>query len=158
MDQSPVVRPGLECVQVKPKDTPTTPLYHHLFEQGLVDLYDCDATTGGFCAIPGSMHKFLELNTQPHTRDFVRIPLNHSILETQGELICHKAGDMVLWDSRTAHCNHPAIERPVTSTNDLLRLAVYVCMLPYSSATPETIRNRKDAFTFMVSHCMCTPD
>lgn len=133
VDQSPLVHPGLDCVQ------------------GLVNLYDADETTGGFCVIPGSVNHFSELQTVPHTRDFVAIPRNHSILNTQGQLICHRAGDLVLWDSRTAHCNHPAVETPRSDPNEPLRLTVYVCMTPFSKASAETINRRKLAYKYMMT-------
>lgn len=132
VDQSPLAHPDLDCIQ------------------GLIDLYDADETTGGFCVIPGSMHKFSELSNVRHSRDFVAIPVKHDILKVQGQLLCHRAGDLVLWDSRTAHCNHPALERPATDPNDLLRLTVYVCMTPYAKASARTIQRRKLAYKYMV--------
>ncbi len=105
--------------------------------QGLVSLYDQDATTGGLVVVPKSQRAHDELmelaknnNGGPHcaaqrakgaeyTRtpqlctDFMPIPPGHAVLESeQPILVCCKAGDLVLWDSRTVHCNTPALVAP----------------------------------------------
>ena len=50
-----------------------------------------------------------------------------------------KAGDLVLWDSRTIHCNSPALKPPTTALgyrdDELLRAVVYTCMTPQHMAT-----------------------
>jgi len=45
-----------------------------------------------------------------------------------------EAGDLVLWDSRTIHCSHPATRNDPNSAKRLKRLTAYVCMTPASSA------------------------
>lgn len=65
-----------------------------------------------------------------------------------------KAGDMVLWDSRTIHAGQEAIfgrEKP----NE--RYVVYVCMQPRSFASPKMIDKKLNAFENMrmTSHWPC---
>lgn len=49
-------------------------------------------------------------------------------------------GDFAMWDSRTAHCNHPASPQQKLPKPDLRRLVSYICMTPVSSAK----KNRKE--------------
>lgn len=44
-------------------------------------------------------------------------------------MIESRAGSMILWDSRTVHCNSPPIQKNKI-THRLIRLAAYVTMLP----------------------------
>lgn len=82
--------------------------------QGLVTYYDATAESGGLCVIPGS-HKHHEevCKRAPSARmkmDFVSIPKDDAVLRSeQAVLICAKAGELILWDSRTVHCNTPAL-------------------------------------------------
>lgn len=54
----------------------------------------------------------------------------HPVEECEKAFIACKAGDLILWDSRTMHANTCAFMPPETSSNELLRLAAYVCMTP----------------------------
>ena len=40
--------------------------------------------------------------------NFVQIRKGDPILKNTGKLVCCKAGDMIVWDSRNVHCNTPA--------------------------------------------------
>ena len=99
VDQNPVSKPGRECVQ------------------GLFSVFDQDETTGGLVVIPGSHHAFNSLASLVKTKsthDFVTIPNGHFMLDravgaTRPKLVKCRAGDFVLWDSRTVHCNSPAL-------------------------------------------------
>ena len=141
--------------------------------QGLVTLYDTDQTTGGLCVIPGS-HRLHDDFCQrvPGAEmmgDFVQIPLRDKVLqENDGRLVGAKAGDLILWDSRTIHCNTPALptsarvnstmpraepehrsedsNREESAPEDIIRLVVYVCMLPHSLASPAILEQRKFQF------------
>merc|ERR1712224_181945 len=67
------------------------------------------------------------------------------------KLVCARAGDLVLWDSRTIHCNTPGQEEeasPQKCSNEpeLLRLASYVCMTPASWAADDVLAQRKEAY------------
>jgi hypothetical protein len=62
--------------------------------------------------------------------------------EVRPRLVKCKAGDLVVWDSRTFHCNTPALvykERNITSNEqvELLRIVAYICMSPLSMFTPD---------------------
>lgn len=146
--------------------------------QGLLTLYDVDEMTGGFVVIPDSHldHEGLcqRAKCKPTTGNFVQVPENDPILRFGlGPLLLKcSAGDLVLWDSRTIHCNCPALARPPTETTrtkestlskllsrmslfsnptpsrdwDIIRLVGYICMTPRSFATPEILEKRKGAF------------
>ena len=43
---------------------------------------------------------------------------------------CFFPGDFAMWDSRTAHCNHPASPQAKLPAPDIRRLVGYVCMTP----------------------------
>ena len=123
---------------------------------GFVSLYDATATTGGLCVVPSShrCHKDLLSYAAMNENDYVVVPepgLNP--LVRGGKLVACKAGDLVLWDSRTVHCNTPALEPPPTtgdeggsSPAELLRAVGYVCMTPKRWASRGTLRMRRRAF------------
>lgn len=103
--------------------------------QGLVSLTDCNENTGGFCVIPGSHHQHTELmkSAATNSQNFVMVPADSPILASQQILPVCYAGDMILWDSRTVHCNTPAlVESPNTPVDQLLRIVGYICMTPTS--------------------------
>jgi hypothetical protein len=93
--------------------------------QGLVTYYDATAETGGLCVIPGShLHHDEVCSRAPGARlkhDYVPVHQNEPLLQAAtgetvegkskqtGILVCAKAGDLILWDSRTIHCNTPAL-------------------------------------------------
>ena len=62
-------------------------------------------------------------------------------------------GDLILWDSRTIHCNSPAIHPPsdaptgvdVPKASELLRLVGYVCCTPRAWCTPVVMKHRAKA-------------
>ena len=58
-------------------------------------------------------------------------------------VVC-RAGDLILWDSRTVHCNAPASRPPAPDerVGELLRAAVYVCMVPRRFASRAVLRQR----------------
>jgi hypothetical protein len=71
--------------------------------------------------------------------DFVSIPVDNPILHGTRKLVTAKAGDLLLWDSRTIHCSSPATRTPETSTDDLLRAVAYICMTPERLVTDKSI-------------------
>eukprot|EP00600_Ochromonadales_sp_CCMP1393_P001219 CAMPEP_0174980186 /NCGR_PEP_ID=MMETSP0004_2-20121128/15216_1 /TAXON_ID=420556 /ORGANISM="Ochromonas sp., Strain CCMP1393" /LENGTH=299 /DNA_ID=CAMNT_0016231835 /DNA_START=70 /DNA_END=969 /DNA_ORIENTATION=+ len=99
--------------------------------QGLVTYYDSTAETGGLCVIPGSHKEHHSLCERAPgasmNMDFVPVPKNDPIFQMRenasiststgeasdgvGILICAKAGDLILWDSRLVHCNTPALSQ-----------------------------------------------
>jgi ectoine hydroxylase-related dioxygenase (phytanoyl-CoA dioxygenase family) len=100
--------------------------------QGLVTYYDATPETGGLCVIPGSHLSHQEVcERAPSAKikvDYVAIPAGDPILRSQEPvLVCAKAGDLILWDSRTVHCNTPA-----------LHMGDYFNKLLEKSTTPST--------------------
>lgn len=81
--------------------------------QGLVTLYDANEKTGGLVVVPKShkLHKeFCERNPLAKSMgDFVPIPVGDQVLAGGASLVCAEAGDMIVWDSRTIHCNTPSL-------------------------------------------------
>eukprot|EP00418_Pyrodinium_bahamense_P026795 CAMPEP_0179139324 /NCGR_PEP_ID=MMETSP0796-20121207/66632_1 /TAXON_ID=73915 /ORGANISM="Pyrodinium bahamense, Strain pbaha01" /LENGTH=393 /DNA_ID=CAMNT_0020838753 /DNA_START=67 /DNA_END=1248 /DNA_ORIENTATION=- len=121
--------------------------------QGFVALTDQDATTGGLHVIPGSHHLHEDWVTADHPgspHDFCMVdrPRGHgsALLHLPQQLVTCKAGDLVLWDSRCVHCNTPALEQPTTPEGELLRVAVYVCMMPKSLASECDLLRRRVAY------------
>mmetsp|Transcript_41555 Transcript_41555/g.50556 ORF Transcript_41555/g.50556 Transcript_41555/m.50556 type:complete len:620 (-) Transcript_41555:192-2051(-) len=132
--------------------------------QGLVSFSDATEDTGGLCVIPRSHLEFGEVcERAPGSRilqDFIYIPDGDPVLSKDTAiLVCAKAGDLLLWDSRTVHCNTPALtaanrmvlpaEEKLQETeddNDIIRLAAYVCMVPRSQATNEVLTQRLQAY------------
>lgn len=111
--------------------------------QGLISLTDTDGTTGGFCCIPGSHKHHDELiDGCKHDGNFFKVPAGFSGLLDQQVIPKCKAGDMILWDSRTIHCSTPAIVKPTSPADSLLRVASYVCMTPRSLVSEEVIEAR----------------
>mmetsp|Transcript_58271 Transcript_58271/g.103564 ORF Transcript_58271/g.103564 Transcript_58271/m.103564 type:complete len:612 (-) Transcript_58271:115-1950(-) len=86
--------------------------------QGFVTLMDSTPDTGGLVVLPGSHRHHAELFQRWEQRakgregDFFVVPRPDPLLEgdtaIHPRLVCAKAGDLVLWDSRCIHCNVPA--------------------------------------------------
>jgi len=122
--------------------------------QGLVSLFDATAYTGGLCVVPKSHRLHEDLmsytTTSPDGQDFVVVPapqINPAV--RSGVLVTCKAGDLVLWDSRTIHCNTPSVDEPLAEKGydeaELLRAVAYVCMTPCRFASRATLRQRRKA-------------
>jgi hypothetical protein len=139
--------PGFQCVQ------------------GLVTLKDVNASTGGFCCIPAShlLHDQVlqtDLSRNPE-RNYIPIPEDfHPTgvdLPLREILVVCRAGDLILWDSRTIHCNTPALIDPVIpstpppfQSDALLRMVCYVCMTPTARASEEVLQQRVQLFEHAV--------
>lgn len=146
--------------------------------QGLVTFTDATSATGGLCVIPGSHKQHKDVCERSHSQnfpgDFVQVQPGDPIFESHARLVCARAGDLVLFDSRCVHCNTPGIlERELASSHsdglvqgvanwtpttceasarvpvdvdaDLIRVAAYVCMTPASWASDDVLAQRKDA-------------
>lgn len=83
--------------------------------QGMLCLTDATHKSGGLTLMPGS-HKFFDtiskrIDTKPDPNlDFLMLPKHDEALRMQPILVTCDAGDLILWDSRTIHCNTPALE------------------------------------------------
>eukprot|EP00747_Dinoflagellata_sp_TGD_P140807 gnl/TRDRNA2_/TRDRNA2_176047_c0_seq1.p1 gnl/TRDRNA2_/TRDRNA2_176047_c0~~gnl/TRDRNA2_/TRDRNA2_176047_c0_seq1.p1 ORF type:complete len:397 (+),score=57.08 gnl/TRDRNA2_/TRDRNA2_176047_c0_seq1:83-1273(+) len=122
--------------------------------QGFVSLYDASEATGSLVVVPRShLHhdKVVSRNHGPRGMDFVRLRNDDPLLRDEAgpkpRLICCRAGDLVIWDSRTVHCNTPALveDRELQCRAELLRAVAYVCMTPASWAPWAVIRKRRAA-------------
>lgn len=96
--------------------------------------------------------------------EYLRVPSGDSIVKAPHKhvLVCCDAGSLVLWDSRSVHCNTPAIKQEVPNEQQdqqtpvsIIRACAYVCMTPIDWATPEVLQQRKDAYihNMSTSHC-----
>ena len=108
--------------------------------------------------IPGSHMKHEELCARvehvEYMGDFVRVPTGDPLLKSPKYLIGAKAGDMILWDSRTAHCNSPSILPPIPqdyTQPKLLRAVGYVCMTPTAWASQEVLIARRNGYVNLTS-------
>eukprot|EP01084_Bolivina_argentea_P041961 77463_1 len=81
--------------------------------QGYVCLYDQNETTGTMQLIPKSnlfTKDYKNVNiSENNSSDYIGISKHNKLLKMKQILLCCKAGDLILWDSRTIHCNAPSI-------------------------------------------------
>jgi len=86
--------------------------------QGLVSYYDATQETGGLCIFLKSHLSFIDFCNRALMAklkiNFISLDENEEPLlkEGKGILVCTKAGDLILWDSRTIHCNCPGLISP----------------------------------------------
>lgn len=145
IDQHPISRPGLQCVQGAVTLTATTP------------------EIGGNIVVPGSHKWFADiperyaerLGRLPERQDHFRFPTDDPLLQATPPVMAHmEAGDMMLWDSRTAHCSSPGAgnARPTDlAAPELLRVASLVCMMPRAHSNEEVIAHRRAAVAARIS-------
>jgi len=137
----------------EPKDpignahTDQSPLRDFLWSiQGLVNLCDSGEDDGGLVVVPKShkIHKeyMKELGHGDYAHDWYRFTDD----DKEGNAIfkdyvkvCGKAGDFMMWDSRTFHCNTV----PTTSN---IRAAIYVCEVPKKMVPEESRKERERAW------------
>merc|ERR1712048_902379 len=103
--------------------------------QALIALVDCPEETGSFLAVPGYTQFFREgWARQPqHSRFAIDLKPgvvtgkayvpDKSVLRSFAQRFCVRAGDMIVWDSRTAHGNF-------ANTGHDFRLVQFVQMMP----------------------------
>jgi len=139
--------------------------------QGLVTLTSINASTGGLVVVPRSHIDHEELcKRNPYAKDAGDfVPVSHAdpVFENGAFLLCAEAGDLLLWDSRTVHCNNPALgalesdaEQPSSGNAgqegpwELLRQATYVCMTPAQFTSEDILQWRCETFEqgFGTSH------
>jgi len=129
--------------------------------QGFLNLVPNGPQDGGLVVVPKS-NQIFEKIFKKHKNlceyygpDYAELNGSHIKELWESDLqpikVCLDEGDFVCWDSRTVHCNHPALEREAAEQAAYLRrLVVYICMTPTSSVTPETlekvIQNRAAMF------------
>ncbi|MFK8024089.1 MAG: phytanoyl-CoA dioxygenase family protein [Ilumatobacter sp.] len=146
IDQHPISRPGRQCVQGAVTLTATTP------------------AIGGNIVVPGSHKWFADiperygerLGRLPVMQDHFRFPADDPLLQATPPVMAHmEAGDMMLWDARTAHCSSPgpgAFDDVDHLTDPaLLRVASLVCMMPRAFSNDAVIERRRAAVTARIS-------
>ncbi len=141
VDQNPKLKPDRCCVQ------------------GLISITDQDQTTGGLLVYPKTHLRFTELSDIiKNSHDFLKVPDTHPIMDqgkTPGKLVHCRAGDIVLWDSRTVHCNTPATaieERDENEPVDLIRIVAYVSMSPTNFVTGQSLEEFREKRIEMVEN------
>eukprot|EP01089_Gocevia_fonbrunei_P007048 TRINITY_DN1806_c0_g3_i1.p1 TRINITY_DN1806_c0_g3~~TRINITY_DN1806_c0_g3_i1.p1 ORF type:complete len:340 (-),score=75.15 TRINITY_DN1806_c0_g3_i1:56-1075(-) len=143
VDQNGHKKPGKICVQ------------------GLVNFYDAGEEDGGLVVVPDTTKIFNEIcDNRPQFKDYSDfLPLatndEKGIWKNEAKdctpvKICAKPGDMILWDSRTVHCNAPATSARTLPTDGTVlsprRVVCYVCMTPKSRASSEVIAYRRQCY------------
>lgn len=103
--------------------------------QGLIALVDCPEETGSFLAVPGCTRYFREGWAKQPQNNRSAIDLkdgvvngkayvpDKSILRSFAQRFSLRAGDLIVWDSRTAHANF-------ANTGQNFRLVQFVQMMP----------------------------
>lgn len=110
--------------------------------QGVVHLTDSDTYDGGFCFVENShnLHsKYAEAHkTWGYKWEVIDVD---SPIFSGCRLIkpLVKAGSILLFDSRVAHCFIP-------SKSQNYRMAIYVCMMPRDRATDSEIKKRQEYY------------
>jgi ectoine hydroxylase-related dioxygenase (phytanoyl-CoA dioxygenase family) len=117
--------------------------------QGLINLIDCGSSAGGFVCVPKSNLLHRKYFEDRYKLDDPKFKGNWYLFtdeEKEKEQILNDtikvncmAGDFILWDSRTFHCNQ-------TPTDKTSRACVYICMLPKSHVTKNIVEKREKAF------------
>jgi len=134
LDQNGHNKPGRICVQ------------------GFLNFYPAGIHDGGLVVVPKSHTIFNQIFKNrkwlAKRQDFISLSNDRQLWEYEVPnaglkpiIVCAEAGDFVLWDSRTIHCNSPADTlREIPTDGTILpprRLVAYVCMTPRARLTPE---------------------
>lgn len=120
--------------------------------QGIMTLSDAGENGGGFVCVPKSNHYhhkyFDEKKMLKESSNWYLVPENDKKKEPfiNYEKINTLAGDFILFDSRTFHCN-------TVPTDETLRVCTYICMLPEIKLTEITKQKRVKAFD--ARRCTC---
>jgi len=127
------LKPGLHCIQ------------------GLITLTDATEARGGLVVVPGSHRFHAQVLRRYKTSEwnFIQLKVDDDVIADGGggpRLVGAQAGDLVLWDSRTIHCNTlPLKTDPLQRGEELVRAVAYICMTPGAWCTEETLQKRKQA-------------
>lgn len=120
--------------------------------QGFITLYDINEGDATFSFLEGS-HKYHEeffehFEKSDHKKNWYKLENQEEedFFTSRGcvrKCIIAKAGDIVLWDSRTIHQGvEPHRNRPVEN----IRMVIYVCMTPRSWCNPASMKKRIKIF------------
>lgn len=145
VDQNPTSRQNFQCAQ------------------GFVNLLPMDSSTGGNVLIRRSHRELFAKIPQLYPKhvaaqeaarpgmDHFRFPPNAAGIHSLA--MCHlEPGDLLLWDSRTAHCSSANLGTPVQDAPaELLRAVSFVCMMPRELTPADVLDSRKAAVTRLQS-------
>jgi len=138
VDQNPFKKPGFHCVQ------------------GMLPLYPVTPEVGGTMVVPGSHLDQDKLRSRypgwsKHGRDYC-VLINKDPLQGSEVLIPLQPGDILLWDSRLAHCGRVGSG---DTSSELSRASLCVCMGPRSHASSEVLSRRRCALKegWSFNHC-----
>ena len=114
--------------------------------QGLLTFYPCNRATGGTVLVPESHKRFASIFSgqngnarEPASEGFVALnkPGDRENFCAGAVQVSLQSGDLLLWDSRTVHCNQgllraagPRAAMPGRESELLSRLVAFVCMIP----------------------------
>lgn len=125
--------------------------------QGIVNLYDVNEGDATLKVIEKSNQHFSKFFEEKEIKkvneNFYQMDSNDKRLDELKKVrVMAKAGDFILWDSRTFHCGGLPLKNREKPN---FRLAVYICMAPRKWATTKQLEKKKKAFNElrMTSHC-----
>ncbi|MFO0559194.1 MAG: phytanoyl-CoA dioxygenase family protein [Polyangiales bacterium] len=110
--------------------------------QGIVNLVDCGADDGGLVVIPGSHNEhraFFEAHPERETIEgdwYLFTARERARYAKRALKVCARAGDVLLFDSRTFHCN------TVPTRKSAVRACSYVCQIP-AKRVPYRVRAKR---------------
>lgn len=119
--------------------------------QGYVNITSShDASSGSLYVVPGSHHKHAAMakreRCQANGKDWFKFnDVERPLLGGEAVRVHGGVGSLVLWDSRTAHCNI-APERSTPLEERRERCVVYVCMQPRKWCSETNLRKKARAF------------
>jgi ectoine hydroxylase-related dioxygenase (phytanoyl-CoA dioxygenase family) len=117
----------------------------HLCNQGLLNFYDVNEKTGGLAVYPKShlLHAqyFKKYKDEGNARNFYIHPTENLGMFGEPVLICAPKNSMILWDSRTVHCNTRYLNKPKKG-DDIVRLVSYICMMDKKLASKSVLDDR----------------
>lgn len=106
--------------------------------QGAVNLVDNGPNDGGLIVLEGS-HKAFDRYHERHPFegfDWAPVDMNDEEFKDLPAIkVCAPAGHILLWDSKTVHCNTPP-------QSDNIRMVTYVSMQPRSLADKDLLEKR----------------
>ena len=114
--------------------------------QGIVNFEDNGPEDGGLVLVEGSHLIFGEYMDKHPSEGIVwgYSDMNDSLLSSRQLIkICAPAGSIILFDSRTFHCNvHPWGSLMKDDGTPRFRMCTYVCLQPRIGATPKELLKR----------------
>ena len=114
--------------------------------QGIVNFQDNGPEDGGLVLVEGSNRVFSQYMDRHPSEGITWGPadMNDPLLSNLPLIkICAPAGSLILFDSRTFHCNvHPWGSIMKEDGTPRFRMCTYVCMQPRIGATPKELAKR----------------